>query len=178
MAEYQTLARPYARAAFAVARDATALPQWEQALRQLAQASADASVAPLIGHPGLAHATLVDLLGAIAGAEAPQGLTALLRLLAENRKLTLLPFIAQEFAALRAAHERIRHVRIASASEVASAQRDAFTQALKQRLTVDVDVSWQVDPELIGGAVVAAGDLVIDGSVRGEIDRLRASLTQ
>ncbi len=176
MAELQTLARPYARAAFTVAREAKALADWGTVLERLAQAARDEKMASLIGHPAVPAQTLVDMLSELA--KAGDGAVNLLRVLAENRRLGLLPAIAEEFAQLRNAYEQLCQVDIRSASELAEAQRDGFTAALKKRLGAEVSVQWTVDPELIGGAVVAAGDLVIDGSVQGELNRLRAGLTQ
>lgn len=175
MAATQTLARPYARAAFSVAREAGELPAWGAALDKLAAACGDDKLAALIRHPGVADATIVTLLAELAG--GPAALKNLLGILAENGKLTLLPAVAAEFEGLKAAFEKMRHVAIASASEVSGDKQAAIVEALKKRLSADVAIDWQVDPELIGGAVVAAGDLVIDGSVRGEIERLRAGLT-
>ncbi len=178
MAELQTLARPYARAAFTVARDQQNLPVWGEALATMAQASQDVSLAALIAHPNVTADTLVGMLRDLAKAGDVAGLENLLKVLAENRRLALLPAIAQEFAALREAYEQTRQVQVASASELAQAQQDAFSSALQKRLGADVSVSWTVDADLVGGAIVSAGDLVIDGSVRGELDRMRSVLTQ
>ena len=178
MAELQTLARPYARAAFSVAREQQALPAWGEALAALAQASQDESLAALIAHPNVAADVLVNMLVELAQAGDVKGVDNLLKVLAENGRLALLPTITEEYSALRHAYEQTRHVEVTSANELAAAQQQAFSDALKQRLGADVSVSWAVDENLVGGAVVSAGDLVIDGSVRGEIDRLRSVLTQ
>ena len=178
MAELQTLARPYARAAFSVARDQQALPAWDEALSTLAQASQDETLAALISHPNVEADVLVSMLLELAKAADIKGVDNLLKVLAENRRLSVLPAVAEEFSALRQAYEQTRNVEVTSATELAAAQQQAFSDALKQRLGVDVSVSWAVNADLVGGAVVSAGDLVIDGSVRGEIDRLRSVLTQ
>ena len=178
MAELQTLARPYDRAAFSVARDAQSLPQWGDALTRLAEAASNDDMAALIGHPGVGSEQLLEMLQQLSGAPGDASLGNLLKVLAENRRLALLPAIAEEFSALREAYEHLRNVRIASASELGEAQQSGIVDALKQRLGDDVQVQWAVDADLIGGAVVSAGDLVIDGSVRGEMSRLRSALTQ
>lgn len=178
MAELQTLARPYARAAFAVARDQQALPVWGEALNAMAQASQDDNLAALIAHPDVADETSVEMLCALAQAGELTGMDNLLKLLAENSRLALLPAITEEFSALREAYEQTRHVEVTSASELAQSTQQAFSDALKKRLGVDVSVSWAVDADLVGGAIVSAGDLVIDGSVRDELDRMRTVLTQ
>lgn len=177
MAELQTLARPYARATFMVARDQQALPAWGEALGSLADAVRDGNVAALVTHPTVDATTRVGLLADVVKSDVA-GLDNLLKVLAENDRLVLLPAIAEEFAALREAYEQTRQVEVSSAAELAQAQQEAFSASLKTRLGADVSVSWRVDPELVGGAIVSAGDLVIDGSVRGELDRLRSVLTQ
>lgn len=178
MAEMQTLARPYARAAFAAAQEAQQLAEWGAALERFAAAVADDSMAALIGHPGVEAADLVDMLLQAADAGSLSGCENFLKILAENKRLAALPAVAEEFAALRAAFEQLCHVGVRSAADLDAAQQDRFTAALRQRLGADVSVEWAVDPELIGGAIVSAGDLVIDGSVQGELARLRAGLSQ
>ena len=178
MAELQTLARPYARAAFAVARDAQALPQWGDALSRLAEAAADDNMAALISHPKLDAAQVLEMLSQLSGAQGDALIGNFLKVLSENKPLSLLPAVAVEFAALRSAFEKMCNVNIASATELGAAQQDVIANALKKRLGADVSVQWSVDANLIGGAIVSAGDLVIDGSVQGEINRLRAALTQ
>jgi F-type H+-transporting ATPase subunit delta len=178
MAELQTLARPYARAAFGVACERKTLAQWGDAMARLALAAADEKLATVIGHPDVGAEVLVKMLTELAEAKDLDGVENLLKILAENRRLILLPAIAEEFASLRSAFERRCKVSITSAADLGDAQRGTISQALQKRLGADVSVTWAVDEELIGGAVVSTGDLVIDGSVRGELDRLRAALTQ
>ena len=178
MAELQTLARPYARAAFSVARDAQAVPQWGDALTRLAQAVSNDNMAALIGNPGVRSEQLLEMLQQLSGAAGDALLGNLLKLLAENRRLAMLPAISEQFTALREAYEHLRNVRISSAAELGEAQQSSIVDALKKRLGDEVQVQWAVDADLIGGAVVSAGDLVIDGSVRGEMSRLRSALTQ
>ncbi len=178
MAEMQTLARPYARAVFSVAREQQQLPAWAEALQRLATAASDAKMAAIIGHPSVAADVLVSMLLELSAATKLAGVENLLKVLAEHRRLKLLPQLALEFDALRAAYEQLCQVDVRSAAELGESQRDSFVTALKRRLGLDVNVQWAVEPELIGGAVVAAGDLVIDGSVRGELNRLRTGLTQ
>ena len=101
----------------------------------------------------------------------------LLRLLSENNRLKLAPMIAGQFEALRAEAERRVDVEITSAAAIPEAQQKALTDAVRKRLDRDVSVEWKTDPELIAGAVVRAGDLVIDGSVSGELAQMRHALT-
>ena len=173
MSQALTLARPYARAAFAIARDAGALPAWSDALAFAARVAADPTVAALLGNPGLIQADAVTLL-APEGADATFG--NFLGLLFENRRLPLLPEIAGMFDELRFEAERVVKAKVTSAVPMPAAELDTIKAALKKRFGRDVEVETAVDESLIGGAVIDAGDVVIDGSLKGKLGRLQAAL--
>lgn len=176
MAEAATLARPYAKAVFALARQEKKLADWSALLGGLATAVKDPRVAQWIGHPAIGRSQLADVLIEACGAGLSQAAKNLLRLLAEYNRLKLAPAIAVQFEALRAEAERRLDVEITSAAPVDAAQQKALAAAIGQRLAREVDVAWKTDPSLIAGAVVRAGDLVIDGSVSGELAQLRQAL--
>ncbi|MEW6169105.1 MAG: F0F1 ATP synthase subunit delta [Pseudomonadota bacterium] len=177
MADYSTLARPYAKAVFELARDGRSFPAWSEALASLAALVSRPDIAQLIGHPALTRTELSDTLHKGLTGKLAAEAVALARLLAENGRLKALPAIAEQFEQLRAEAESRVDVEIVSAAPVASAQQARLTAAVKKRLQREVVIDWQTDPELIGGALIRAGDLVIDGSIRGELDRLRTALT-
>ena len=171
MSQALTLARPYARAAFAIARDTNALPAWSDALAFAARVAADPAVAALLGNPGLTQADATTLL-------APDGADALfgnfLGLLFENRRLSLLPEITGQFDELRFEAERV--VKATSAVALPAAELATIKAALAKRFGREVEVETAVDESLIGGAVIDAGDVVIDGSLKGKLGRLQAAL--
>ena len=173
MSQALTLARPYARAAFAIARDANALPAWSDALAFAARVAADPSVAALLGNPGLTQADATTLL-------APDGADALfgnfLGLLFENRRLPLLPEITGMFDELRFEAERVVKAKVTSAVALPASELDTIKAALAKRFGREVEVEASVDESLIGGAVIDAGDVVIDGSLKGKLGRLQAAL--
>jgi F-type H+-transporting ATPase subunit delta len=173
MSQTLTLARPYARAAFAVARDESALPAWSQALAFAAHVSADPRVATLLGDPRLRDADAVALL---APSDAGEGFGRFLSMLASNRRLALLPEIAGLFEELRAEAERVVKARVTSASALPAGELDGLKAALRKRFGREVEVETAVDPSLIGGAVIDAGDIVIDGSLKGKLERLQTAL--
>lgn len=178
MAEISTLARPYAKAVFELARDGKSFAAWGEALSALSALVSSPAVAGLISHPALTKAQLFGALDkALAGKVSPQAL-AFVRLLVDNGRLAALPAIAEQFEQLRAEAESRIDVEITSAAEVAPAQRDQLSAAVRKRLARDVAIEWKTDAELIGGALIRAGDLVIDGSVRGELARLQTALTR
>lgn len=180
MAELRTLARPYAEAVFELARGGDKLAAWSQALDTLAAIAANEDVAALIGNPGVDDGDLAEAVVAIAGKtlDAPGGQWAqnLVRLLAENDRLRLLPEIAAQYAGLRAAAENRVDVEVSAAGELGEKQRKALAEALEKRLVRQVSLSCSIDEDLIGGAVIRAGDLVIDGSVRAQLARLSRDL--
>ena len=175
MTQALTLARPYARAAFALAKEAGRTAEWSQALAFAAQVSANPQAHALLGHPQLGEAEAIGLL-APDGAE--EAFTRFLGLLVENSRLVLLPEIAGLYEELRAEADRVVKARVTAASELPAAELESIKAALKKRFGRDVEISTAVDASLLGGAVIDAGDVVIDGSLKGKLARLQTSLAQ
>ena len=168
-----TLARPYARAAFAIAREDGQAAQWSDALGFAARVAADPQVAALLVHPSLTHEQAVTLL-------APEGagdkFAGFLSLLADNGRLGVLPEISGMYEDLRAEDERVVLAKVTSAAELPEAEVQQIRDALKRRFGREVQVETAVDESLIGGAVISAGDVVIDGSLKGKLERLQSAL--
>ncbi len=173
MSQALTLARPYARAAFGIARDAGAFADWSDALGFAARVAADPQAAAVLGHPALGRDDAVALLAADG---AGQPFRDFLALLADNRRLALLPEIAGLYEELRADAEHIVKAKVTSASALPAGELEGIKAALRKRFGREVEVETAIDESLIGGAVIAAGDTVIDGSLRGKLSRLQASL--
>ncbi|KGQ18155.1 ATP synthase delta chain [Lysobacter dokdonensis DS-58] len=177
MSQALTLARPYARAAFSLARDAGALAGWSDALGFAAHVSADPRVSALLGNPALTSADAVALLTPPQANVDSETFARFLGLLADNRRLGALPEIAGLFDELRFEAERVVKARVTSATPLPAAELDTIKAALKKRFGREVEVETAVDEALIGGAVIDAGDVVIDGSLRGKLGRLQAALS-
>jgi F-type H+-transporting ATPase subunit delta len=175
MAERLTIARPYAKAVFALARADKRMPQWSKALGIAASIVADARVAALLGHPNVSAEQLVALITGVGGAAFDQGATNFIRTLATNKRLGFLPEIAARYEQLRADAERTVDVTVTSAVELSAGQKKHYTDAMRKRLDREVRLHCAIDPSLIGGAVVRADDLVIDGSVRAGLAQLAAA---
>lgn len=173
MSQALTLARPYARAAFGIARDHDALAPWSQALGLAARIAADPRVAQLLGDPKLGDAEAVALL---APEPADAAFARFLALLAGNRRLALLPEIAGLYEDLRNEAERVVKATVTSAVALPAAELDGIKAALKRRFGREVELAAAVDASLIGGAVIDAGDVVIDGSLKGKLARLQSAL--
>ncbi len=173
MTQALTLARPYARAAFAVARDEGTFAQWSEALAFSAQVAADPRVSALLSNPGLSQEQAVALLAP----EAPSELYArFLTVLADARRLPLLAEIAGLFEQLRAEAEHVVKATVTTAAELAPTELDTIVAALKKRFGREVQVTTAIDASLIGGALIDAGEVVIDGSLKGKLARLQNSL--
>jgi F-type H+-transporting ATPase subunit delta len=176
VAERATIARPYAKAAFGYARDAKALAEWSRGLKAAAEIVADPRVAALTKNPLWSAADQVSLITDVAGDKLDAAMQNFVRVLAENRRLLLLPEIAAHYEALRSGVENTLDVEVISAVPLDAAQADKLEQALSTRLKRRVRMQNSVDAELLGGAVVRAGDLVIDGSLKGRLQRLATEL--
>jgi F-type H+-transporting ATPase subunit delta len=175
MSSALTLARPYARAAFAMAREAGRLQPWSDLLGFAATVASDARVQALLGHPKLAAADAVSLL--LPPGESDPNFGQFLSVLAANGRLSLLPEIAALYAELYAEAQRVVKAKVTSATQLDAEQLGKLQSALKKRFGREVEIETALDPELLGGAVIDAGDVVIDGSLRNKLARLESALT-
>ncbi len=176
MAELATLARPYAKAAFDLARSADRLDRWSRMLGLLSAAAETREAKALIGTPALPSEAKAHRLIDIVRDDLDDVGRRFVLVLADNKRLELLPEIAAQFESRKAEAERVLDVEIASAVGLSDAQMNDYAKALERRFSQQVNVSVAVDPSLVGGAVIRAGDTVIDGSVRGRLTRLVESL--
>jgi F-type H+-transporting ATPase subunit delta len=176
MAEKATIARPYAKAAFEYAREHNAFDRWSQVLASASSVVADERVAKFLTNPRVASEDLVELLAEAAGSALDEHSRNFIATLAHNRRLGLLPEVAAMFETLRAEIENIVDVRITSAVQLDDSQRQRLSDALKTRLKRDVRLHCEVDISLIGGAIVRAGDFVIDGSLKARLERLAGAM--
>jgi len=177
MADKSTIARPYARAAFEEARITKRLDPWSEALHIGAAVVADPRVAALLGNPHVTPEELAQLLIGIAGPKLGEQGANFVRTLAANRRLAVLPEIAELFDTLKDAEQGVAEVTITSAAPLAARQRDELSAALEKRLKRTVHLHCATDASLIGGAVLQSGDLVIDGSLRTRLERIAYELT-
>lgn len=175
MAELSTLARPYAEAVFRLAKEKNALGEWADRLAMLAAIVSNEQMQAVIADPNTSAARAAELVGSIAGAD--EAGNKLLAVLAGNDRLTLLPEIAAQFEVLKAEAEGVLEATIVSAQSMNDTQKADLMAALKAKFGRDVEATVEVDESLIGGAVITVGDQVIDGSVKGRLQKMAASLT-
>jgi F-type H+-transporting ATPase subunit delta len=177
MADRLTIARPYARAAFEEARQKQQLAPWSESLRAAALVVRDPRVHALLGNPHVVPEQLAQLVAGIAATELGEHGLNFVRTLAENGRLAFLPEISELFDTFKDEAEGVADVTVTSAAALDAAQQQRIAQALQTRLKRQVRLHCQVDPQLIGGAVLRAGDLVIDGSLRTRLERIAYELT-
>ncbi len=177
MADRLTIARPYARAAFEEARKNGGLAPWSQALQAAALVVKDPRVASLLDNPRVTPAELAQFVDEIAASPLGEHGANFVRTLADNHRLGLLPEIAELFDTLKDDAEGVVDVTVTSAAALDEGQRAKISAALARRLRRKVRLHCQTDPTLIGGAVLRAGDLVIDGSLRTRLERIAYELT-
>ena len=171
MSSSLTLARPYARAAFELARDSGSLAEWSRKIAIAAAIAGDARVRGLIGDPHLDTAQLHGLFLPEGEAQGTPFATFVAEL-ATHRRLPALPDIATLFEELKREHEKVLKVTLRTAVPVEAAQGDALRAALERRFGRKVELESVIDAGVVGGALIDAGDVVIDGSVRGRLERL------
>lgn len=176
MSELSTLARPYADAVFRMAQGENDLAGWSSRVATLAMIVSDAQVARLIADPAVSSDRVAGLVIDVAGASLGERGANFVKVLAENGRLTVLPEISVQFETLKANAESTVEATITSAQELTQAQIDELVTGLKARFNRAVTVQVAVDAELIGGAVIAIGDQVIDGSVKGRLQRMTFAL--
>lgn len=177
MADKTTIARPYAKAAFQEASGVKSLGPWSDALNTAAAVVTDPRVVTLIGNPRVKSTDLAQLVIDIAGPQIGEHGANFVRTLAENHRLAYLPEIAALFDALKDEAEKVVDVTVTSAAPLDEGQRKTLTVALERRLKRGIRMQCHTDPSLIGGAVLQAGDLVIDGSLRSQLNKITYELT-
>jgi F-type H+-transporting ATPase subunit delta len=176
MAEAITVARPYAQAAFVYASEQQALTEWSDMLSLLAAITDDAAMDALIDSPHLTETQLANLFIKIAGDQINSNGANFIRVLAVNGRLMLLPEIAALFEIQRRDAEGTVQAELVTAFPASESQQSEVIASLRKRLGREIELSCSTDAELLGGAIVRAGDLVIDGSVRGKLERLGVAL--
>lgn len=175
MAENVTVARPYAEAAFELAKAGGALPAWQAALARMAAAAADPQMVECIADPRVTPAALTELFLGVAGELSPEQRN-LAGVLVDNRRLTVLSEISAIFDELKNAQEGTREAVVSSAFPLNDTQLANLAADLERKFGGKVKATVKVEPELIGGVRIALGDQVIDASVRGKLNAMAVSL--
>jgi F-type H+-transporting ATPase subunit delta len=177
MAETITIARPYAKAVFECAASTNKLQEWSKLLHILAYAVVDPQAASFLNNP----ATTLDqrrnfLVDLAALSLTEQEVTNFILTLIQYKRVMLLPDILTLFETLRSEREKTLKVKVVSFSELSAQQIHNLTQVLRNKLNREIEINVIIDKSLIGGFIVYAGDLVINGSVREKLTKLANAL--
>lgn len=176
MAELLTLARPYAKAAFAFASEQGATDNWSNALQMLSAAVQDEAFSAYLNRPELTPAEQVSVFAKVLGENQTQEVSNFLTLLADNARLALLPEIEAEYELLKSQNNNTVDVVIESAFPMTSVQEQLLAHALAKKFNATVNVTVEVNPALIAGVVIRAGDQVIDDSALNKLEKMRTRL--
>lgn len=176
MAEISTIARPYAQAVFELAQEQSKLQAWSDMLQLAAQVASDDAIQAIMGNTSVTKTQLTELFLNVCGNKLTDEGANFIKLLVENRRLSVLPEIAQQFEILKAEAEKTIEAEVISAFEVSAEHQQLLQQQLKKRLGREVSLTCHVDESLLGGAVIKAGDTVIDGSTMGQLRKLSIQL--
>ena len=176
MAESATIERPYANAAFAMAKRDEALAHWSQALSTLVAASGNQKVGAMLDSPEISDEEKANRLSQICGDELEERTIQFVHVLAQNKRLNILSDIQDQFELLLAAEQQVLDVAITSAYPVSDQEASMLSQSLAAKYAKEVSLTTDVDERLIAGAIIRAGDTVIDGSLRGKLDKLTETL--
>ena len=176
MADNASIARPYAKAVFDLAQEANAYDAWTAALEQLAVISNDADFSALVSDPRVDGGKVAELLTDLAKDSLPEGGANLINLLVQNDRLDSLADISQQYTDLVAKAKALVNAEVITAKPLTDDQKSSLAAALEQRLGLKVELEETVDADLVGGAIIKAGDLVIDGSAKGRIEKLTTAL--
>lgn len=171
-----TIARPYALAAFEYAFDKQDLAGWEAMLQMAALIEQNEAMISLLSSPGITQNELLTIFFDAMSTSLDDEKKNFLRLLGEYERLEALPEIAMLFKKYRADYEKKMTVRVVSAVPISEATQKKLREALTRRLKNEVQLECEVDDSLLGGAIIRAGDRVIDGSIRGKLNRLLESI--
>jgi F-type H+-transporting ATPase subunit delta len=177
MADKLTIARPYARAAFEEASKDSALESWSGSLQVGSQVVRDERVANLLGNPHVTAEQLAQLFIDVGGKGLGEHGANFVRTLAQNGRLAYLPEISSLFEGMKDEAQGVADVTVTSAATLDEAQQQKLSAALEKRLKRKVRLHTEIDPQLIGGAIIRCGDLVIDGSLSTRLARIAYELT-
>ncbi|ABR73707.1 ATP synthase subunit delta [Actinobacillus succinogenes] len=175
MSELTTIARPYAKAAFDFAVEQSAVEKWHEMLAFIAEVAKDEQIQQFLTS-SLSPEKVADTVISICGEHLDKSGQNLIRLMAENKRLTVLPAVFNEFRHYMEEYNAIAEVQVISAQPLNATQTDKIAAAMEKRLARKVKLNCSVDNTLIAGVIIRTDDFVIDGSSRGQLNRLANEL--
>ena len=178
MADYTTVARPYARAVYQQATEESTLDNWSEALALMSAVTGDDLMVAVLDNPQLGSEQKAELMLKVVGDKLDAQQQNLVKLMAENGRLKALPEVAEQFEAYRAEAEGKVEAEVVSAFPLSSEQEESITKTLKAKLGREVTINTSIDESLIGGVIIKAGDTIIDGSMKSQLESLALTLSR
>lgn len=176
MSELSTLARPYAEAVFKRAVETKKESNWSDMLGFLSLVVVDKDLAGIISNPKVSQEKLTELMVDIGQEQLKQEGINFLKLLIQNGRLALAPLIADQYESYKADHEGYVDVEVSGAYSLTKEDQKRFSKVLEEKLGKKVNITTSIDKSLIGGFLARAGDKVIDGSLKGQLQQLAKKL--
>ncbi|WP_417225825.1 F0F1 ATP synthase subunit delta [Amphritea sp.] len=176
MAELNTVARPYTKAAFEYAVDKGNLDLWSTMLATASAVAQHETMKLVLGNPGLTSEQKAEAMNSVCEEQMDQSTKNFISLLAENQRLALLPEISAQFEQLKANQQHSVEVSVTTAFDLGEQQQQKLTQALSSKLGREVSLTSEVDKSIIGGVIVRTDDMVIDGSIRARLAKLAEAM--
>ena len=176
MSELATLARPYASAVFKRSKETTTTTNWSDSLAFMSAVMANEDMMRVVSNPKVNKDQLAELVLDVCNKRIDKEATNFLKLLLQNNRLQLLPYIAKQFEALKADDEGYVDVEVVTAYAFTKEAKEKFSGNLEKAFNKKIHMNVTLDKSLIGGVLVRAGDRVIDGSVRGQLQHLQKAL--
>ncbi|WP_028485621.1 F0F1 ATP synthase subunit delta [Thiomicrorhabdus chilensis] len=178
MAELMTIARPYAEAAFAVAKEKNQLTEWSEELANLSTIASDDAMQAMIGNPEYSDENVLSVFESVMGANLTAEGKNLLSVMAENKRLAALPGVSETFEELKAEEDKRVRATIITARKATVEQKKKLSAALNAKFDAEVEISYEEDPDLIAGIKIKVGDWAIDGSAVSQLNKLGAAIAQ
>ncbi|MDX1348494.1 MAG: F0F1 ATP synthase subunit delta [Thiomicrorhabdus chilensis] len=178
MAELMTIARPYAEAAFAVAKGKNQLTEWSEELANLSTIASDDAMQAMIGNPEYSDENVLSVFESVMGANLTTEGKNLLTVMAENKRLAALPDVSETFEELKAEEDKRVRATIITARKATVEQKKKLSAALNAKFDAEVEISYEEDPDLIAGIKIKVGDWAIDGSAVSQLNKLGAAIAQ
>lgn len=178
MAELMTIARPYAEAAFAVAKEKNQLTEWSDELANLATIALDEAMQAMMANPSYTDDNIVSVFESVMGANLSAEGKNLLTVMAENKRLAALPALSETFEELKAQEEKRVRATVISARKATVEQKKKLSAALNAKFDAEVEITYEEDPSLIAGIKIKVGDWAIDGSAVSQLNKLGAAIAQ
>lgn len=178
MAESQTLARPYAEAVYGLAREQGSVDSWAGQLSNLVSITTESQISDLINNPSAPTGVVAGVVNSVGASVLTDDAKRLVDTMAASRRLATMSEVRAQFEVLRAEDEGRVKANVTSATTMSAAQQQAIKAALDAKWSADVEITFHIDPTLVGGAIIQARDWVIDGSVASQLKKLAAVIAQ